>query len=423
VADGTRGNPACSPTAEGFWAVTQAIEREFGEVAGAIYRIGDETQRGALDAALGVLTLSVDDLLARTAIWFDQMRESATIVADDTTLSLPLQQVRNNFDVYTLVRDARERLGLERSHDVDFGAAVRAAYDMGPFADLFAIEGLGHDCAARLYREGVREGILTDRRAAVLPASTLTMMHAGLGLALAEVMLPRLTPCSPDARARDVAGAFIEACGANARPGYAGAAYEALGLVARMRYPRVMAVVDRALMATNEEVARYFWHGVGRGLYFHPAYIVPGLLSPWIGVELDAPHELARLNMHAGLAWAWTQVNIRHPEIVAQLLRVRGDRLRSSDAFSNGVASAIVVRLDVTGRQGYVAAFAEYSPHRGGASAADQWDELVRPAVRAAMDRYHPVLKARNRLDCVFRYERLDDLTERLAREPARTGA
>ena len=43
-----------------------------------------------------------------------------------------------------------------------------------------------------------------------------------------------------------------------------------------------------------------------------------------------------------------------------------------------------------------------------------KWEQLVRTQVEAAVDRYHPVLKAERMLDQVFRYQNLDALLARL---------
>ena len=87
-------------------------------------------------------------------------------------------------------------------------------------------------------------------------------------------------------------------------------------------------------------------------------YIVPGLLSPWRAADDEAPDEVARQNLYAGLAWATTLVNLRQPEILAQWLHARGERLWRSRGFLNGLASVIVVALDTTPGDPYVLSFA-----------------------------------------------------------------
>jgi len=249
------------------------------------------------------------------------------------------------------------------------------------------------------------------------------MMHAGLGLALAERIAPELTPYSSAAAFRDAASRFASACRAHAREGYVGAAYESLGLVVRTWHPQLVPGLDATLRELDEGLVRYFWHGAGRALYFLPNYIIPGVLSPWRAAEREAPHETARENLYAGLAWATTLVNMRHPQVMAQLLSVRGETLARAAGFVNGLASAIVVRIDTTPADPYILAFARYDAAQTRAGAVDLWNRFVRPAVRAARSRYHPLLSSAGRLDLVFRYANLDDVAARLERgEPMPSG-
>jgi hypothetical protein len=241
-------------------------------------------------------------------------------------------------------------------------------------------------------------------------------MHAGLGLALAERIVTRLTPYSSAREFRSAAASFLSACDAHSQEGYAGAAYESLGLVARTWHPQLVAGIDAALHDLDPGIAGYFWHGAGRALYFLPTYIIPGLVSPWRGADREAPGELAHENLYAGLAWATTLVNIRHPQIMAHLLEVRGNALARSRGFANGVASAIVVGIDTTPDDPYVLSFAAYDGNGPKGAAAGLWDRIVRPAVRGALQRYHPLLLRARRLDAVFRDDDLEAIASRLER-------
>lgn len=419
MGDVAEGCAACGGRAiEAYYSTTQAVERELGDVAWAIYDVGDEVQRGLIDVAFDVASFSVRDVLTRTAELTGQVQESASVLGTTTGLELAWQQTRNNIEVYNLVKNVRAELRIDEHGEVDLAALVTAAYDLGPYADLWAIEGLGHDYTnIRLDRDGAVKGILRDGPAATLPASTLTMMHAGLGLALAERMLPPLTPCSPAREFREVLAAYISACDAHGRPGYVGAAYESLGLVARTWHSLLMTGIDAALLEMDEGIDAYFWHGAGRALYFLPTYIVP-VLSPWRAADREAPHELAHRNLYAGLAWASTLVNIRQPRVLAGLLRTRGDELQRSNAFANGVASALVVAMDITPDDPFVIAFARYVPDES-SGAARAWHAVVAPAAQAALNWYHPVLRSHNALDVVFRYADLTDLTTWLLRGDA----
>ncbi len=401
-----------------LYRATQALSNQLGDALWAAYRVGDDALHTIVDVTFDIVELSFTDVCRRASDWSGQAQETAVVVGSG--LDLLWMQARNNFEVYSLVKGVRSRLHLDWDRPFDLGDLVQAAYGLGVYADLWAIEGLGHDYAAMcLDRRRAAGGILRDGPASALPAGSLTMMHAGLGLALAERLAPQLTPWSSAAEFCDVATQFIAACDAHSREGYVGAAYESLGLVVRTWHPRLVRKMDAALLAIDPGIAAYFWHGAGRALYFLPAYIVPGVLSPWRGADREAPHDLAHENLYAGLAWATTLVNLRQPDIMAGLLEVRGEALARSRGFSNGIASAIVVGIDTTPGDEYVLAFAAYDAATRRGSAADRWDAIVRHAATAAIRRYHPLLSKAGRLDFVFRHADLDALVSRLERGEA----
>src|SRR5207247_2010096 len=112
---------------------------------------------------------------------------------------------------------------------------VEKAYALGDYPDLWVVEGLGHNYAAAVWKPGsvLRNLLTNDRAASALPAKSLMMMHAGLGLALAERLLNAVTPYSRVSEIQGVIAEFITLCRENSRPGYVGASFESLGLVAR----------------------------------------------------------------------------------------------------------------------------------------------------------------------------------------------
>lgn len=410
----------CAAGVEALYSTTQAIERELDDLAWAAWRLGDDVQRGFVDLAFDLASFSAESVRARAAGWAGEAQESVGALGTGNGVELSWRQARNNFEVYNLVKNVRKRLRIDANGPIDLAALVRDAYSLGAYADLWAIEGLGHDYTDAWLDRGVSQGILIDGPAAALPERSLTMMHAGLGLAFAERMLPGLTPCSSERDVRALVDAFVAACDANGRPGYRGASYESLGLVARTWHPQVVAGIDRALLERDEDLCGYFWHGAGRALYFLPTYIVP-ILSSWRAADQEAPHELAHDNLYAGLAWAWTLVNMRHPQILAELLRTR-ERLARSRAFANGVASALVVAIDITPDDPYVTAFASYVPDEA-SGAAQAWNAVVAPAAGAALGEFHSVLHVHRALETVFHYCDLAALVSQLERGSRPTGA
>ena len=150
-----------------------------------------------------------------------------------------------------------------------------------------------------------------------MPGRAVLPLHTGASLWLAERLLAELARGAPAAAALE---RWRQLCTAALRPGHAGLAVEALGLTARHLDPQRVAALAELLRSTAPELAELFWHGVGRGLYFAPTH-----LPPWTGAARRAfakawsePPDLpGRANATAGLAWALTLVNVRHPEVVA----------------------------------------------------------------------------------------------------------
>jgi hypothetical protein len=224
-----------------------------------------------------------------------------------------------------------------------------------------------------------------------------------MGLAFAARLLQALTPGSPAGRVREVLGRHLDLCHGNARDGYAEAAVEALGLVARNLYPRLVPRLDEQLAAVDAGLPALFWHGVGRGLYFSPTNFLPSACWAWGGLEKardEPPHDLGRRNAVAGLAWALTLVNVRHPGAIELFLRRYGDRLAEGGAFANGVSSAALVWHHWAPQTPYVEALCRHAPDE---LLAELWAALVNGPITAALRRLYPGL-ARPGLGPLFRY-------------------
>jgi hypothetical protein len=398
---------------QALYRTTQRIERELSDVAWATCRLGDAAQRNAVDLLFDLAGGDVREALARLARWTEVAADGVRSFGDSRSLALGWRRAQNNFEVYNLVKNRRAALPVDARGDVDLAAAIDQAYALGPYADLWAVEGLGHDYSAWQLARGATRGILIDGPAASLPSGSLTMMHAGLGLALAERMLPRLTPWATQQQFGSVLVDYSDACAAHGRPGFRRAAWESLGLVARTWHPRLVSGLGAACQVRDDGVAGFFWHGAGRALYFLPAYIVP-VLSPWTAAQSEAPHELAQRNLIAGVAWAWTLVNIRHPAILAGLFEAIDGPLQA-DAVTNGIMSAMVVAIDTTPNDPYVVGVANHAPAATPATVT-AWNAILRPAAEIVLNRLHPVLQESGVLDEVFHYVELNVLADRLER-------
>jgi hypothetical protein len=380
------------------------MQGQLSDFLWAGFQVGDSLQRQAIDLLFDLASLRapVERVRRLNLELVEQVGETAATLAPGEDFVLALTQFQSNLEVFALVKRIGQVLAIPPGPHRELRPLVRAAYTLGPYRALWAIEGLGQEYADRLWNAGEPlVGILQDARTGGVPSSSLTMLHAGIGLAFAKRLLVQATPFDPGLRLKSLVRRFRDLCTENCWPGYQGAALESLGLVARTWHPQLVARLDDALGELDPVARDYFWHGAGRALYFHPLHIVPGVLSPWRAVEREAPDTLAQLNMKAGLAWATVLVNSRQPRILERLIERSAATLRTDGAFANGVLSALTVALDIDVDNPNVTRLREYPARLDGAS----WTALVlRPSLDAADVRR--VLARRRRLGEVFRYHR-----------------
>jgi hypothetical protein len=319
-------------------------------------------------------------------------------------------------EIYVLVSQVPRLIGVPSSPPFPLLELVERAYALGQFPAVWAVEGLGKAYGDSSWEQGeVPRDLLTGPQAAQLPAASLLMMHAGIGLSIATRLLSPFAPLAAAAPRQDLARALAEIvalCRQNSRPGYAGAAFESIGLVTRTFHPGLVQDAGRLLAEADEAVAGFYWHGVGRAIFFLAISFLPCGNADRRGFEMaasEAPDQGARDSAVAGMAWAVTLTNQQQPEVVADLLR-RDRALAGDPAFVNGLASSIIMRYDTTPDAPFIASFCDYRPP--GAAAAELWEEAVAGPCRRALDEYYPVLKATDRLGEVFRYQPLPQLIQ-----------
>lgn len=296
---------------------------------------------------------------------------------------------------------------------------VDRCYGRGPFPSVWLVEGLGHWYADEFYaRNETPRGLLTDPQLSDLPAKSLTMLHAGIGLAFAHQTLLRLPPNSSAGEYRKAVRQIVALCKESSRPGYTGAALESMGLVARNFHGlAVMRAVDQALREVEPDAVGYLWRGAGRAVYFSAPNFIPGWRTPWRAMELtqrEPADEQGRRSMRAGFAWAATVVNMRHPIIMETILKYHGEELSRDDAFSNGIMSSLIMRYDTSPDDPNIERFCQHRPSAANAKVKEWWDRLVKEPAERALKEYYPVLKRANRLEEVFRYQDLGALTQSL---------
>jgi len=324
------------------------------------------------------------------------------------------EELRNKAEIFTLVAAVSGLIGVPKQGPLPLPQLVARAYGLGAFYALWAVEGLGHDYGDSYWQQGVvPKNILSPEVTRTLPPGSLLMLHAGIGLSFAQHVLGALRWNTPQDEINRMVAEIVRLDRENSLPGYVGAAYESLGLVTRSMHPTMVAAVDRAVREVAPEVRGYFWHGLGRALYFWLFNFLP--CSDWQIFQMaarEAPDEPARLSAIAGCAWAYVLVNQRQPRILADLvIKPHGRELARDGAFANGVASAIVMRWDTTPAAPFIGSFCGYRPCNCDRDTAALWNELVRLPCQRAIDVYYPWLKEHDRLGEVFQYHDLAQLT------------
>jgi hypothetical protein len=412
-----------------FDAVTQATGAQLSELVQGLFLLGDTVQRETTDWAYSLLTPEVFN--PRSWVTAELVQQSAELLRNLNPLqggTLTLQELQNKAQVFTLVRAIPTTLQLPSEPPyAPLLEVVQRAYAMDPYPTLWAVEGIGHWYGDTFFaRHEVPQGILTEASTPDLPAASLTMLHAGIGMSFAQHWLQTVNHLSSRAAIRHALEQILTLCRENSRPGYVGAALESLGLITQngqfyseTRPDAMVQMVSWELAQVDQEAFAYFWHGVGRAHYFLPIHFVPGYGSIWHAVGMvrrAAPNRLAWLNAIAGLAWAVTMVNIRQPQVVANIVHYHGAQLAADDGFANGVAASLMMRYDTTPGAPFIVPFYQYQPDPGQVDAGRFWDAQVRLLAQVALQEYYPVLRHYGRLGEIFRYQSLPALVAQLER-------
>jgi hypothetical protein len=313
----------------------------------------------------------------------EMARQSAAVLQSASTPDgyAVWSELQNKIEAFSLFEYADSELGVAGNPGVPLHELVSRAFQLGPYRSVWAMEGLGY-CYAGLHSHG---GLFCEDKTSRLPAASLVPLHTGMGLAFAQRVLESMS--GNQSRDFTLLDKFAQLCRDNSQNGYAGAAFEALGLVTRNLYPHLVPVVD-AYLSQSEVFLAYFWHGIGRGIYFNPVNLLPFCGAPWNAVEmcrLEPQHEIGRHNAVAGMAWALTLVNIRQPEILATFLRYRGRDAACDEAFANGMRSGLAVWRMASPDDHYLDVLRSYVPDNANASLAALWDRCVTQSCQQAL--------------------------------------
>jgi len=418
--------PAPGPNGEaprtfsGFlYKKTKETVEKFGDPAAVVFIAGDEYQSKALGFMFDLFS-PTNSLNPNYWLKFGDRLLTQGLLAADATIgsqeALYSQQAKNTRYIFTLVRNNPEKLGIPKTGEVDLSIYMDKAYGIGDYENIWSVEGLGHVFCQRVWTdkwdnsEDARD-ILVE---AEMPDKSLTMMHAGLGLCVAESLMKQLTPESSTKEVERVLRAFIKLCKNNSRPGYVGCALESLGLVTRcFNFPMVN-LVQSVLADLDEHAWEFFYRGAGRALYFSPGHMVQPLYSPWIAADQEAPNERAHKILKAGISWPTNIVNMQTPEIFEDLIRRRGHDEEKAGTIAHGVAASTTMAMDITPHHPVVKDYLAYVPKSSDPKVRDLWKKLVHDPAYNAVHRYQPVLKAHRKLDQVFRFQDLEALVSKL---------
>jgi len=317
------------------------------------------------------------------------------------------QQLANKLEAFELFQFADAALGLPETNDVPLDERLSRAEPFDSYRRLWLVEGLGYAHAEKC--RDAADGLLVGEHTDTIPRACLMPLHTGMGLSLARLTLTRGGPPRTTEACRAAVEQFLTLCRRHGRPGYREAALEALGLIARNLAPQSLNLIDRELARIDGSLVAMFWHGAGRGLFFAPTRMLPGTCSLWHSIgetRRDAPHRAGRENALAGLVWASTMVNMRHPRLLRTFVEQHGDQLDPAErgAFAHGVSSAVSLWYDVNGRDRRLVELLGAAARPAGASTGHLWDALVVTPVAEALAR-HEALAREQRLGSLFSYQ------------------
>lgn len=400
-----------------------------GSTLSAAYRFGEGLLEVLGDMAKGFLSpriLNPSVALTLTGNPVERVADTlGLLLSPGNSLSRSAEHLLNKGQIFTLVPAVSGLIGIPLKPPLHLPELVARSYALGDFRSLWAIEGLGHDYGDSFWEQGITPNrILAPEVTRDLPPGSLPMLHAGIGLSFAQKLLDDLRWSTSAEELRRKVAEIVRLDRENSLPGYAGAAYESLGLVSRTFHPTRVADIDQAIRAVAPEIRGYFWHGVGRSIYFWIFNFLP--CSDWQLFQMarrEAPDEEARLNAFAGAAWGYALVNQRQPRIMAELLiQPHGEELLQDSGFANGIASSMMMRYDTTPGASFIHAFLEHRPDAADRRLTALWDRLVRIPGETSLREHYPVLRQKGRMGDVFQHRDLAAHVANISRLPE-TGA
>ena len=305
-------------------------------------------------------------------------------------------EFQNKLEVFSLFEHVDLILDLLPPESMTLLQLTARASALDSYRSVWATEGIGH-----YYAQGRRA---TNDDHIQWPTARLAPLHAGMGLAFASEVLERVGAGSDSAQLRDELQGFFRLCHTHSHEGYTGAMYEALGLVARNLYPHLLLAIDAELAKLDQQLIGYFWHGVGRAIYFAPSNFLVTCSAARRAMEMalsEPPHELGKLNAVAGVVWALTLVNLRQPQILELFLRYHWSQMAAVDVVGKSLSAALLIWRDSSPTNSLIDKLSQYRPAN---SVSSGFWSAVRQACADASEPNYRVMKENNRLGSLFRY-------------------
>lgn len=289
-------------------------------------------------------------------------------LSPDVAARAAFLELRNKVQAFRTFEHVDEIVGMPLSSPI--GDLVACAMALDAPVSVWAAEAIG-------YHVTTAGGCVSELRGANLPLAVRIPLHAGMGSALAAMILDGVNdPFSTDTL-DDAVVRFEDACTRCASPTCVDVSREALGFIVRSMYAGLLPMMATRLRTARPELQGLFWHGAGRAVYFAPCYAFPLAGAPERALEETATTMSMRdrRNLVAGIAWAATLVNLSDPEALEPWIAA----IKTPDdveAFAFGVHSALVVWRQCAPCDPALAAFAYRSRRR---SSGRFWDRIREP--------------------------------------------
>jgi hypothetical protein len=315
---------------------------------------------------------------------------------------LAWQELQNKLEVFSLFEHVDYVLKLPPAGQMPLGQLLTQTSTLGSYRSVWATEGIGHYYAACMRSGKQHRSILRNDRDGTWPTERLAALHAGMGLSFASEVLETTSSQPSSAELRNKLQEFLSLCHDNSHEGYLDAAYEALGLVVRNLYPHFLTAIDAELAELDHRLVGYFWHGVGRAMYFAPGNFLPTNCAPWRAVEMalgEPPHESGRCNALGGVIWSLALVNLRQPQILERFLKYH-PQLADTEVFDNSLRAALLIWRDSSPNDTLIE---KLSSHQiSNPALIDLWNRVVH-ACACACEAQYLALKEKNALGSLFR--------------------